>query len=109
MPSTKSFLYRGIRWLKSKPEQPAVIEPAQNPPRIVGAYREDGQWRICPSDYKEEGRRIYQVVLGQKALDQYSENLLAYNALQSLISDSVQGYSQPRRSKDSETKSDSVN
>jgi hypothetical protein len=105
---TGTFLHRAKAWFGTKPEQPAVA-PAKNPPQIVGAYREDGQWRICPSDYKEEGRRIYQVVLGQKALDQYSENLLAYNALQSLISDSVQGYSQPRRSKDSETKSDSVN
>jgi hypothetical protein len=54
---TGTFLHRAKAWFGTKPEQPAVA-PAQNPPQILGAYREDGQWRLCPADYREEGRRI---------------------------------------------------
>jgi hypothetical protein len=92
------WVERARTWFHTKPESPAVA-PAQNPPQIVGAYRENGHWRIVPADYRLEGRRVYSVVLGQKALDQYLGNLLEYDSLQSLISDSVQGYSQPRRVK----------
>jgi hypothetical protein len=106
MPTTRSFLHRVRAWFHSKPQSPAV-QPALNPPQILGAYREDNQWRLCPADYREEGRRIYSVVIGAKAADQYEGNLLEYESLQSLISASVQGYTQPRR-KPSETKTESV-
>jgi hypothetical protein len=94
---TGTFLHRAKSWFHTKPAPP--VAPALNPPQVLGAYREDGHWRLCPADYREEGRRIYSVVIGQKALEQYGRNLMEYNSMQSLISDSVQGYSQPRRVK----------